>query len=154
IRAEGFPDYRIWPEGEREIYAPVIYLEPFDWRNKRAFGFDMFSEPVRRLAMERARDTGLPAISGKVTLLQDAELASRLGFLMYVPVYREPQPMTSEERRAHLLGYVFSPFGMAEFMRGLLGSTTNDLQLQVWDAESNGEALLYDGASAQPAKER
>src|SRR5262249_55178669 len=82
------------------------------------------------------------------------EPALRLGFLMYVPVYRGPQPTTTEERRAKLLGYVFSPFRMAEFMRGLLESTTNDVQLQGLDAESNGGALLYDGTRAQPAKER
>jgi CHASE1-domain containing sensor protein len=54
IRAEGFPDYTVWPEGEREIYTPAIYLEPFDALSRRAFGYDIFSEPVRRSAMEQA----------------------------------------------------------------------------------------------------
>lgn len=30
IRAEGFPEYAIRPDGDRKVYAPVIYLEPFD----------------------------------------------------------------------------------------------------------------------------
>ncbi|MDO8550070.1 MAG: CHASE domain-containing protein, partial [Ignavibacteria bacterium] len=44
IRNEGFSNYRIWPDGEREIYTSIIYLEPFNEINQRAFGYDMFSE--------------------------------------------------------------------------------------------------------------
>ena len=56
IRAEGFPAYQVRPEGERELYTSIIFLEPFINRNLRAFGYDMLSEPVRRAAMEWARD--------------------------------------------------------------------------------------------------
>ncbi len=55
IRAEGFPDYTVRPAGERALYTSIIYLKPFRDRNLRAFGFGMFSEPVRRAAMEQAR---------------------------------------------------------------------------------------------------
>ena len=48
IRSQGFPDYNVKPEGDREIYTSIIYLEPFSGRNLRAFSYDMFSEPVRR----------------------------------------------------------------------------------------------------------
>jgi CHASE1-domain containing sensor protein len=71
IRSQGFPDYQVTPAGEREIYSSIIYLEPFKDRNLRAFGYDMFSEPVRRAAMERARDENADALSGKVTLVQE-----------------------------------------------------------------------------------
>ena len=73
IRAEGFPAYQIIPPGNREVYSAIVYLEPFDWRNQRAFGFDMFSEPVRQQAMARARDTGEASLSGKVTPLQETD---------------------------------------------------------------------------------
>ncbi len=42
--AEGFDEYRVYPSGERDTYQAIIYLEPFDWRNRRAFGYDMYSE--------------------------------------------------------------------------------------------------------------
>ncbi|WP_353850005.1 CHASE domain-containing protein [Accumulibacter sp.] len=54
IRADGFPEYALRPPGERRHYSSIVYLEPFDWRNQRAFGYDMYSEPVRQRAMERA----------------------------------------------------------------------------------------------------
>lgn len=63
VRAEGFPGYTIIPAGARDEYYPIVYLEPFEGVNLHAFGYDMFSEPVRRSAMTAARDTGLPALS-------------------------------------------------------------------------------------------
>lgn len=68
IQREGFPDYTIYPSSDRELYTSIIFLEPFTERNKRAFGYDMFSEPVRRKAMESARDYDIAALSGKVLL--------------------------------------------------------------------------------------
>lgn len=37
IQKEGYLDFQITPEGERDIYTSIVYLEPFDERNKRAF---------------------------------------------------------------------------------------------------------------------
>src|SRR6185312_15091500 len=100
VRSEGFPDYQIKPGGDSEEYTSIIYLEPFDWRNQRAFGFDMFTEPVRREAMITARDTGAPSISGKVTLVQETDQGVQNGFLMYLPVYQgSVLPTTVEERK-------------------------------------------------------
>src|SRR5574343_1538449 len=83
IRAEGFPNYAISPPGERDVYSSIIYLEPFSGRNLRAFGFDMYSETVRRTAMQRAASTGEPAWSGKVTLVQeDGQGKTQPGFLV------------------------------------------------------------------------
>ena len=65
---EGFP---VWPEGPaREEYTAILYLEPLTDSNKSALGYDMFTEPVRRQAMETARDTGIPTASGRVKLVQ------------------------------------------------------------------------------------
>nr|WP_262823910.1 CHASE domain-containing protein [Sulfurimonas gotlandica] len=47
IRKEGFADFKIHPDGKRKIYTSIIYLEPFNERNIRAFGYDMYSEEVR-----------------------------------------------------------------------------------------------------------
>jgi CHASE1-domain containing sensor protein len=88
VRLQGYPAYRVRPEGERPHYTSIVYVEPFSGLNLRAFGYDMSSEPVRREAMERARDTGRAAISGRVTLLQDDPAKPNLGLLLYVPVYR------------------------------------------------------------------
>ena len=145
IREEGFPNYDIHPDGERPEYTSIIFLEPFDWRNQRAFGYDMFSEPTRKEAMVKARDTGLAAMSGKVTLLQETDKDVQAGFLMYLPVYRKGEvPKTPEQRREALTGYVYSPFRMNDFLRGILIEKRGYVELQIFDGDDPlKEALLY-----------
>ena len=72
----------------REVYTSILYLEPFSWRNQRAFGYDMYSEPVRRAAMAKARDQDRAVISGKVRLKQETEEDVQAGLLMFLPVFR------------------------------------------------------------------
>ena len=151
LRAEGFPEYRIRPDGVREQYSAIVYLEPFDWRNRRAFGYDMFSEPVRRAAMEQARDSGQPAVSGRVTLVQETEKDVQAGFLVYLPIYRPGLPTaTEEQRRAALAGYVYSPFRVKNLMQGILGTDNPDLDFELYDGTDavNADTLLYSSQAA------
>ena len=144
IRDEGFPDYSIRPPGERTLYTSIIYLEPFRDRNLRAFGFDMYAEPVRRAAMDRARDTGEAALSGKVELVQETGTQVQAGTLMYVPVYRHGAPVdTLGQRRAALIGWTYSPYRMNDLMAGMLGDWMS--------REGKGVDLtIYEGAEVSP----
>ena len=151
IRAEGFPEYSVFPAGVRPVYSSIIYLEPFTERNLRAFGFDMFSEPVRRAAMEQARDNNKPALSGKVVLMQETKDGIQAGTLLYVPVYRQGEPVeTVEQRRNAIIGWVYSPYRMTDLMRGTLyhgetGVNGRNMHLQVFDGDSLSPLnLLFD----------
>jgi len=145
IHREGFPDFALRPPGERDVYSAIIYIEPFDWRNQRAFGFDMYAEPVRREAMARARDDGAVAMSGRVTLVQETEKGVQSGFLIYMPVYQNGKAHASvQERRDHLLGWVYSPFRMDDLMtKGVIGRYMADIR-DTLDIE------IYDGNSTDP----
>jgi CHASE1-domain containing sensor protein len=151
IRGEGFPQYTIKPDGERPEYTSIIFLEPFDWRNQRAFGYDMFSEPTRKEAMIRARDTGIAALSGKVTLVQETVKDIQAGFLIYLAVYRKGEPQeTPEQRRKALMGYVYSPFRMNDFMKGILVEKDGYVRLQIFDGNKPlKESLLYRSDTAE-----
>ena len=150
LRAWGHPQYSIWPDGQRQEYAPVAYIEPFAGLNQHVLGYDLMSEPVRRTALEQARDTGEPAISARVTLIQDAGRDERTGILMFVPIYRNALDVsTVAQRRAALAGYVYGAFRMDELMRGILGRLS-DVRLEILDGRDG--ALLYDSQStAAPA---
>ena len=146
IRSEGFSDYIIKPEGLREEYSSIIYLEPFNWRNKRAFGYDMWSNQMRREAMTQARDFGIAATSGIITLVQETNEDIQKGFLTYLPVYEQGKAIdTIKERRAAFLGWVYSPFRMGDLMKGILGSEGGNIDYEIYDGERlHREALLYD----------
>lgn len=149
IREQGFPDYRVTPELEREIYTSIVYLEPFNERNQRAFGFDMYSEPVRRAAMDQAQDTGNAALSGKVMLVQETDEDIQSGALMYVPVYQQGSALsTINDRRNALIGWSYSPYRMRDLMQGILGDWENidgkAVGIAIYDGLSNAsEQLLY-----------
>ena len=137
IRAEGFLDYSIRPAGDREAYSPITYIEPFDDRNLRAFGFDTYSEPVRRAALVSARDTGRTTISGKVRLVQEDSDSDAPGFVMFVPVYRLNMPLgTTEERRASLQGYVSSAFRMDVLIQETVDSAQTMLGIEIYDGST------------------
>ncbi|KAF5054461.1 Sensor histidine kinase RcsC [anaerobic digester metagenome] len=146
VRAEGFADYAVRPRGAREQYSAIVFLEPFSGRNLRAFGYDMFSEDVRRAAMCQARDSGMPAVSGKVTLVQETNQDMQLRFLMYLPLYSPDASVdTVEQRRAALRGFVYSPFRIRDLLNGILGHGLPNLHFRVYDgAGPDNDSLLYD----------
>jgi PAS domain S-box-containing protein len=149
FRREGFPDYRIIRGGtlpqDPEGYSSIIYLEPMDERNQRAFGKDMLAEAVRREAMLRTRDTGLTTLSGPVTLYQETGIATQVGTLLYAPVYRFGQPLeTVAQRREAFLGWAYYPFRMADLVRATLARDLAMADLELFDGEapSSSSALF------------
>lgn len=144
IRAHGFPGYSVHPAGERPIVTSITHIEPFTGRNLRAFGYDMYSEPVRQRAMAAARDTGTAAMSGKVVLVQEGS-NPQPGFLMYLPIYRAGMPSTTlDERRAAIVGWAYAPFRMNDLMRGVGGAHASDLDVTIYDGtRAEPEALLF-----------
>lgn len=148
IIEEGFKDYTVTPAGERDVYSSIIYLEPFEGRNLRAFGFDMFSEPVRRRAMERARDLNEASMSGRVELVQETDSDIQAGILLYVPVYWHNMPLaTLEQRQRALRGWAYSPFRMTDLMLGLIGDWSqvdmSNLGLRIYDGEQSSDTLMF-----------
>lgn len=133
VRAEGFPDFTVSPEGDRDIYSSILYIEPFDVRNQRAFGFDMYQQPTRKVAMDYARDTGQIGLSGKVILVQEGDTPEQAGFLAYLPVYSDPDVQTRDERREKIVGYVYAAFRMNNFMIGVLSTENSDLSIEIFD---------------------
>ncbi len=145
LHASGFPDYNIDPVGQRPFYAPTVQREPYVGRNRAPIGGDIWVDPVRRLAAGKARDSGMAAISGKVRLRVDTEANAPPGFIMYLPIYAQGKPHNSvEERRAHLIGWVFAGFRMNDFMASLYGNQSPGLALAMYDdTEPNDAALIY-----------
>jgi CHASE1-domain containing sensor protein len=148
IRSEGFADYAIHPEGERDLYSSIIYLEPFDNRNQQAFGFDMYQEPNRRRAMELARDSGEPVMSAKVTLVQEIDEDVQPGFLLYVPHYKKNATIDNlDARRENIVGYAYAAFRARNFIESIVGfNSIERIALRIDDGyiADVGESVLYD----------
>ncbi|MBA5608847.1 CHASE domain-containing protein, partial [Duganella sp. FT3S] len=88
VHAEGYADYKIWPPARRASYAPRLYLEPFSQHNRRAFGYDLSSDPVRWQAMEASANNDQAILSGHTQLVQESAGDGGGGVLLFLPVYR------------------------------------------------------------------
>ena len=152
MRADGAPGYTISPPGPREVYSAITNIEPFRGLNLRALGFDMLTDPTRRAAMERARDSGSAAASGKVRLIQENGRNVQSGFVMYIPVYRRGASVaTVAQRRASLVGWVGAPFRMDDLMAGLGGERSSELSLAIYDGGAiDPDSQLYTTAADAP----
>ncbi len=137
IRSEGFPTFTVRPPGPRANYSAIEFLEPFDWRNQRAFGFDMFSEPVRRQAMQRARHTGTASLTGKVQLVQETQEDLQRGVLIYLPIFAD-RGQVREISRQTLLGWAYSPLRINDVVNSAISGIDNS------DLAGTG-VLVFDG---------
>ncbi len=137
MKSEGYADFKIFPEGERDSYQAIIYLEPLDERNKKVIGFDMSTENNRRSALERARDSGEASVTSKVVLLQENESNKQFGFLLYLPIYKNGElPPTPEERKQDLQGYIYSPFRAGDFLNKIqANASAYDIEISIFDGE-------------------
>lgn len=152
----GLADYAITPHGERASYAPIIQRVPDLGRNRAVLGIDPWADPIRRQAMEKARDSGMPVITGKVQLAVDAGVEATPGFVMYLPIFAHGQPLDSvAQRRARLIGWVYTSFHMSDFMASLYGKQASGLSLAIYDGTTpSATSLMYrtgNSASAHPA---
>ena len=110
-RADGFPGYRfteatgagLVAAGDRPTYVVVHYIEPYAG-NEPALGYDIASNPDRLSAIERARDSGEPATTPGIRLVQETH--EQTGVLILMPVYADGgRPASVEARRRALRGY-------------------------------------------------
>lgn len=139
IRADERPNFRIWPEGKREFYAPVVLLEPETASNLRVIGFDMLSEPVRQRALMAAMQNGRMSVTGPIILAQNTAEDKGLGFLLVNPAYAPPDESRPGRR---LLGYVYAPLRIGELMAGIFNDQLRELRLEIFYDSLNSQPLF------------
>ena len=130
-------NFTITPQGTRSTYYVVRYLTLSNQHFPTIIGFDMGTDPNRLQAMEKARDLGMTTTSNRLLLWTKKKGTKMVGFLIFTPIYKGGMiPPTISERRANLVGFIYSAF------------TAKDLFLNI--QESKGLPLLlnyqiYDG---------
>ena len=150
---EGRSSPTLRPGGERSEYFPMTYIQPLDEVNSRLLGYDTYTRPDHRATMDRARDTGEPASTGKVYLLSEApsgseaNLALKPGFVVYLPIYRKGESTdTVDQRRSALDGFVVGALDAEGLFRGIFGESYDpSIDFEVYDGERWApKNLLYD----------
>ena len=141
LHPAGYPRFAIRPPGERPEYVVITYTAPSTPNERPALGLDVAADPVRRLSVERTRDTGLIVASGPVTLA----LTDERGVSLRLAVYRRSGALESPEaRRAVFDGIVSVTFSARDAIGDIVARhAVEKLRLRVADS---GE-VFYDSAS-------
>ncbi len=148
MHQQGEEQFKIWPEAEKADFYPITFLEPQTPINEAAIGFDMSSDPARREAMDRARDTGEATASGRVFLIQDSGQEKHPGFLIYFPIYQGGvAPGSIAERRSKLLGFAYSPFRAGDLFAKIFANEISGVEMEIYDGTNvdNGNLLFRSG---------
>ncbi|MET0313194.1 MAG: CHASE domain-containing protein, partial [Hansschlegelia sp.] len=143
------PNFSVHPDTPGHPNYIIDYFEP----NPRpatglAIGLNIAFEANRLQAAAQARDSGQPAITKRIFLVQDETRSS--AFLLLHPMYGTGMPIvTVEQRRAALTGWVYAPFVIQNFMAGLTPAQGRTLDLQVKEADQpDSRELIFDSKDA------
>jgi len=133
-RADGAPEFSIRTLTDRQ-YDDLFVLK-FVGSNRLAVqGVDLGSDPLRRLAMERAVDSGEPTLSSvvPVRLFPDG-IDDPLGMTIYVPIYAAKTSADNlKERRAGLLGLLSKQVLLSEVFADLPGLQEGQVAIKIHD---------------------
>jgi PAS domain S-box-containing protein len=107
IKPEGYPNFKIHPDVDKDVYYPYTYVEPALSPTSTALGFDLSSDPIRFEALNRAVKSGTAALSGSAVALTGTSAI----FSVYEPIYRNGEKIDTEDQRQQALqGLVVATF--------------------------------------------
>lgn len=121
------------PALKHERYYPVRFIEPIDG-NTQALGHNTYASEVRKKAMDRALQTGLPAVTSEIQVVQDGH--TRIpSVAMYQPVYSK----TGKNR-----GFIAGIFRVRDLIEAAVAnSELEGLNFKVYDVTDGQNSLLY-----------
>jgi PAS domain S-box-containing protein len=123
----------------RDEYFPIAQAEPEE-PNRAAMGFDLGTNPERRSALEKARDSGRTTAMELVHLVEDPSGPKVL--MTVAPAYKQPC-RTVPDRQKYLSGFVLGMYDPDAIIRSVIDSLSiQGLALLVEDLSAGSENRL------------
>ncbi|OHV59402.1 histidine kinase [Mesorhizobium sp. LCM 4577] len=143
----------IYPATTEQWRTPIVLFEPLDTSNQSIIGFDMFTEPVRRAAIEKAMADDQQHASGVVQLGEGAGVAQTFtGFLVFVRLNVETAPEVINASRSSTAGFLYAAFRAQDlFQVALSHSPLLPVNVEVYDGKPEAGNLLF-RSEAPPAE--
>jgi PAS domain S-box-containing protein len=140
----GYPEFKIFPEGDRDKYYIVNYLEPYE-SNRGAMGYDIYSDQNRKEAIDRALDSGKPVASFDTPIVGQEGPESE-GFIVFTPVYKKGIfGSTVAERKDGIIGFVDAVVKKHDMFDEILEERNkSNVGYQVFEGRDNSEKIVYD----------
>lgn len=154
----GIDDLKIFPDTPTAQYAPVIFLKPFDNSTKKAFGFNIFSDPSRKQTASYAIDNNTHSITNKLTLVADIGKPNPPpAVIIYYPVYKFGADITTvENRRQNVIGLISAGVELSQILGDVELNDAPGVKFQVFDNSQDGQLsttnLLFNSGSEELIK--
>lgn len=125
---------------ERDVYAPIYFAEPMSAYHD-VLGVDLWTEPVRRKALEQARDENRPVATEPVSSVRTEKRETRL--IVYLPVYR-PGALTESlaDRRRAITGFASAVFGFDRLLESATARLEPGIAAEVFDLSKKSETPI------------
>ena len=117
----------IWPKSSAPLRTAIMLLEPANPRNQAAIGYDMYSEPVRRRAMDAALSSDLPSASAPVVLVQELDADRQAGLLIFLSVTSQRQSGSQPD------AFVYTPIRAGDLFDSVSAGYLKRLNIRVTD---------------------
>ncbi|MGE4317757.1 MAG: CHASE domain-containing protein [Deferribacterales bacterium] len=133
--ADGYPSYALRSDSDKSHYIAVDIMYPDTEENRRVYGFDLSSEPVRAQMLRYAVSSRTTGLSGKIVLKQElTDKNAPAGVLMSVPVFRNDE----------LFGVISAPFRINDLIFGIFRGDMKDLAVRIYDSAVGPDNILYE----------
>ncbi len=138
----------VWPATTSEaVRTPIVLLEPQDERNQVALGYDMYSDAVRRQAIDAAAGSGRAVASAPVRLVQEIDENRQFGFLIYLPLPGVAGTAPTEATP----GFVYAPFRIGDMLTAaLFAEPLLPIHVEVFDGAAQPDNWIFASADAPP----
>jgi len=139
------PQGKFWPNPDGGDSA-VLAAHPLKQIGLQALGTDMYLEPIRRAAMQAARESGQPRLSGRVAPAHNLA-AGPTRLLLYLPVNRQ-----EGGKAPRFIGWVYTSFVNQTLFTSTLAKTglLNEISVRIYDgAEAPGRLIYASDAGAK-----
>jgi len=141
------------PAGERELYAPIYYAEPMEYYHD-VLGVDLWVEPQRRQALDRACESGEPVATEPVWSVRTG--TEKMVLIVYLPIFDPEQPAgTIEERKAALRGFASAVFSVDRLLEKAIERLPAGIAVELFDlGKDPGRAIAGIGNERLSDEER
>ncbi|RRI04976.1 histidine kinase [Mesorhizobium tamadayense] len=134
--------------------TPIVLFEPLNTSNYQSIiGFDMFSEAVRRAAIEKAMADDREHASGLLQLGEGAGVAQTFpGLLVFVRLNVETAPDVINASRSSTAGFLYAAFRARDlFQVALSKAPLLPVNVEIYDGKPGADNLLF-RSEAPPAE--
>jgi len=137
--------HQVYPATTQPWRTPIVMFEPIDPSNQASIGFDMFTEPVRRAAIEKAMADDQQHASGLVQLGQGTGATQTFpGFLVFVRLNVETAPDVINASRSSTAGFLYAAFRARDLFQTALSRTPLlPVNTEIYDGKPDADNLLF-----------